>query len=243
MPVANSRSSGSKGPGRVRLDRERVLTAAIRIADDEGLAALTMRSLASSLDSRPMSLYHYVSNKEEILDAIVDAVFAEIELPDPGGNWRDEMSLRAHSARTALVRHPWALALLETRTSPGPATLHHQDTVLGLLRAAGLSLPLTAHAFASMDAFIYGFALQEASLSFEDPQSAREITEPILDSLPAGEYPHMVEFATDHVLKPDYAFGDSFDFGLGLILSGPAAALEAEQTSPRVGASDPEDLQ
>lgn len=240
MPVSNSRSSGSNGPGRVPLDRERVLTAAIRIADDDGLAALTMRSLASSLDSKPMSLYHHVTNKEEILDAIVDAVFAEIELPDPGACWRDELSLRAHSARAALVRHPWALALLESRTSPGPATLRHQDTVLAVLRAAGFSLPLTAHAFASMDAFIYGFALQEASLSFEDPQSARDITEPILEGLPAGEYPHMVEFATDHVLKPEYAFGDSFDFGLDLILGGLAAAREAEQTSPGVGASDAE---
>ena len=83
--------------------------------------------------------------------------------------------------------------------------------------------------------------MQEASLSFEGPQSAHDIAEPILDSLPAGEYPHMVEFATDHVLKPEYAFGDSFDFGLDLILDGLAAALEAEQTSPSIGESDSED--
>ena len=237
MPASSNRQSGSSSSGRVPLDRDRVLRAAIRIADEEGLAALTMRSLASSLDSKPMSLYHHVTNKEEILDAIVDAVFAEIALPDPGGDWRDELTLRAQSARTALVRHPWALALLETRTSPGPATLHHQDTVLAALRAAGFSLPLTAHAFASMDAFIYGFALQEASLRFEDPQSAHDITEPILASLPAGAYPHMIEFATEHVLKPDYAFGDSFDFGFTLILNGLAAALQTELASSGDGAS------
>ena len=135
-------------------------------------------------------------------------------LPDPDGTWRAEMGRRSRSARTVLVRHPWALALLETRTSPGPATLRHHDTVLATLRSAGFSLALTAHAYAIIDAFVYGFALQEVSLPFDDSGSANDVAESMLASFPTNAYPSMIEFATEHILRPDYSFGDSFDFGL-----------------------------
>lgn len=200
------------------------------IADAEGIGALTMRSLASSLDSKPMSLYHYVANKDEVLDGIVDAVFAEIDRPDPGEAWRTEMTRRAHSARAVLVRHPWALALMESRTSPGPETLRHHDAMLATLRAGGFSLALTAHAYAMIDAFIYGFALQEASLPFDDADSAHDVAQPILDGFDLGLYPSMAEFATDHVMQPGYSFGDSFSFGLDLILDGLDAALRTQQS-------------
>ena len=110
---------------RARLSRERVLRGAVSVADAGGIGSLTIRSLAQELGVKPMSVYHHVANKEEILDGIVDIVFSEIEMPTVGGDWRSEISRRAHSARRVLRLHPWAIPLLESRTSPGPATLAH----------------------------------------------------------------------------------------------------------------------
>ncbi|MDR6508975.1 TetR/AcrR family transcriptional regulator C-terminal domain-containing protein [Arthrobacter oryzae] len=205
---------------RLSLSREKVLECALDLADESGIAALTIRSLAQSMGTKPMSLYYYVANKDEILDGIVDLVFSDIELPSPAGDWRDEMHRRAHAMRAALKRHPWAVGLLESRTSPGAATLRHHDATLGTLRAAGFSVPMTAHAYALLDSYIYGFALQEAALPFEGRDTAAEITAPIMERFSGGEYPYMVEIAVEHVLKPGYDFGDEFDFGLNLILDG-----------------------
>ena len=210
---------------RERLSRDRVFTAAVKIADVDGLSALTMRSLAQELGVKPMSLYYYVRNKEEILDGIVDSVFAEIELPTVGQDWRAEVTRRASSARASLARHPWALALMETRINPGPATLRHHDSMLGTLRAAGFSLSMTAHAYALIDAYVYGFTLQEASLPFEGAESAAEVASSIMESFALGDYPHLVEFASQYVLRPGYDFGAQFDFGLDLILDGLAVQL------------------
>ena len=216
------------------LSRDRVLAAAVRISDLQGLGALTMRSLAHELGVKPMSLYYYVRNKEEILDGIVDSVFAEIDLPEAGGDWRAEVRRRAVSARAALGRHPWALALMETRTNPGPATLRHHDAMLGTLRAAGFSLPMTAYAYVIIDAYVYGFALQEASLPFEGTESVGQVADAIMQRFAAGDYPHLVEFATQHVLQPGYDLGAQFDFGLDLILDG--LATQREDAAPRQGA-------
>ena len=112
--------SSRTNPDRTPLTRERVLTGAVAVADATGIAGLTIRSLAQELGVKPMSVYHHVANKEQILDGIVDIVFGEIELPSASGDWRPEISRRAHSARVVLRRHPWAIGLLETRTSPGP---------------------------------------------------------------------------------------------------------------------------
>jgi AcrR family transcriptional regulator len=208
------------------LNRERILRAALAVADSGGLERLTIRSLAQELGVKPMSVYHYVANKDEILDGLVDLVFAEIELPRPTGDWREEMGKRARSARQVLRRHPWSIALLESRTAPGPATLRHHDTMIAALRAGGFSIAQTAHAYALLDAFVYGFAVQEASLPFEGPDGAAEVAEPIMALMAAGEYPHLVEFAEKHALLPGYDFGDEFDFGLDLLLDGLARLLE-----------------
>src|SRR4051795_771092 len=202
------------------LSRDRVLRAALAVADDGGLEGLTIRSLAQRLGAKPMSLYHYVANKEEILDGLVDLVFAEIELPEPTGRWREEMATRARSAVAVLRRHPWSIALLESRTSPGPATLRHHDATLAALRAGGFSIVQTAHAYALLDAYVYGFAVQVASLPFEGPDGAAEVAEPIMALMAAGEYPHLVEFAEQHALLPGYDFADEFEFGLDLVLDG-----------------------
>jgi AcrR family transcriptional regulator len=205
-------------PARPALSRERVLRSAVAIADAGGIASLTIRSLAQELGVKPMSVYHHVANKDEILDGIVDLVFGEIELPSAGGDWRSEMRRRADSARQALKRHPWAIGLMESRTAPGPATLRHHDAVLGALRGAGFSVELTAHAYALLDSYIYGFALQEATLPFNGPETVGDIAEPMIREFPVGEYPHLVELATEFVLRPGYDFGDEFEFGLSLIL-------------------------
>jgi AcrR family transcriptional regulator len=208
------------GPARPRLSKERVLNAAIALADRGGLSGLTIRSLAKELGAKPMSVYYYVASKDELLDFLVDVVFEEIELPDAEGDWRGEMRRRALSTRSRLKQHRWAIGLLESRTSPGPATLRHHDAVLACLRHAGFSLELTAHAYALIDSYVYGFALQEASLPFEGPESVGEIAEPIMELMASGAYPTMVEMARTYYLQPGYDFADEFEFGLDLILDG-----------------------
>jgi AcrR family transcriptional regulator len=193
-----------------------VLCGAVAVADAGGIAALTMRSLARELGVKPMSLYYYVAGKEEILNGIVDLVFSEIDLPSPGGDWQSQMRRRAVSARLALRRHPWAIGLMESRANPGPATLRHHEATLATLRGAGFSVAMTAHAYALLDSYIYGFALQEATLPF-NAETVTEATEAIAQRF-AGEYPRLAEMATEHVLRPGYDFGDEFEIGLTVIL-------------------------
>jgi AcrR family transcriptional regulator len=225
------KSAGESPAERVPLSRERVLRGAVAVADAAGIAALTMRSLASELGARPMSLYHYVASKDEILDGIVDLVFSEIELPSAGGDWRSQMRSRAISARRALGRHPWAIGLMESRASPGPATLRHHDATLATLRSAGFSVAMTAHAYALLDSYIYGFALQEASLPF-NPETVTEATEAIMQQF-AGEYPHLAEMATEHILQPGYDFGDEFEIGLSVILDALARSIPGNSGQPQ----------
>lgn len=222
-----SDQAGANANGRVPLSRERVLRGAIAVADASGIGSLTIRSLAQELRVKPMAIYHHVANKEEILDGVVDLVFGEIELPSTAGHWRSEMRRRAESARRVLGRHPWAIGLLDSRTSPGPATLRHLDAVIGTLRHAGFSVEMAAHAFALLDSYVYGFALQEAALPFEGPETLTDVTTSIMEGFDADQYPHLVEMATEHILKPGYDFGNEFDFGLDLILD----ALDALERS------------
>ena len=202
------------------LSRDRVLEAAVAIADRDGLPALTMRRLGEVLGVEAMSLYNHIANKEQLLDGMVDAVFSEIQVPSADGDWKSAMRARAVSAREALLRHRWAIGLMESRAAPGPATLRHHDRVLGCLRSAGFSVPLAAHAFSLMDSYIYGFLLEESSLPFQTPEETADLAEAILGGLPASEYPYMRELTAEHVLKPGYHYGDEFEFGIDLILDG-----------------------
>ena len=145
------------------LSRERVLSAAVAFADENGIASLSMRKLGETLGVEAMSLYNHVANKDQLLDGMVDLVFGEIALPAGGADWKTQMWERAESARQALRRHPWAITLMSTRTSPGPATLRHHNAVIGSLREGGFSIQMAAHAFSALDSYIYGFALQEAT--------------------------------------------------------------------------------
>ncbi len=219
--------SAEAGSGRPGLTPVRVIEAAVTLADAIGVEALTIRKLAAELEVKPMSIYHHLPNKEAIIDGMVDLVFSEIDLPPTDVDWKQAIRQRAASARTVLARHPWAAPLMESRTSPGPATLRHHDAVLGCLLAGGFSLEMTAHAYAVIDAFIYGFALQEASLPATAGDEIAELAEAMAAAMPAGEYPHLVEFTAGHVLQPGYDFSQEFDFGIDLILDGLEAATAA----------------
>jgi AcrR family transcriptional regulator len=215
------------GAPRTPLNRDRVLRAAVALADVSGIEALTMRRLGEALSVEAMSLYTHVANKGDLLDGMTDAVFAEIELPEIGSEWRTAMRDRAISARAALNRHRWAIALVSSRTAPGPATLHHHDTVIGTLRAAGFSIELTAHAFSAIDSYVYGFALQEATLPFDTAEEAADVGKQMFDRMTAELYPHLTEFATGHVLQPGYDYGAEFEYGLDLVLDGLERDLRA----------------
>ena len=212
---------------RTPLTRQRVLRAAVALADRGGVGALSMRKLAQELGVEAMSLYHHVANKDDILDGIVDVVFGEIELPTGEAGWEAAMRRRAVSAREALRRHPWATGLMESRRTPGPANIRHHDAVLGVLRNAGFPVELAAHAYSLLDSYIYGFALQEASLPFHTPEETAEVAQEIMAAFPADDYPHLAEIATEHALQPGYDYGDEFLYGLDLILDGLARARAA----------------
>jgi AcrR family transcriptional regulator len=205
---------------RIPLSRERVLRSAVAFADQGGIASLSMRKLGDALGVEAMSLYNHVANKSELLDGMVDLVFSEIDLPPGGADWKTAMRQRAISARRALSRHRWAIGLMESRASPGPATLRHHDAVIGSLRHAGFSIEMAAHAYSALDSYIYGFALQEASLPFDTEEETAEVAEMIFKQFPADGYPHLTELTVEHVLQPGYDYGNEFEFGLDLILDG-----------------------
>jgi AcrR family transcriptional regulator len=201
------------------MNREQVLRAAVALADEIGIEALSMRKLGQALGVEAMSLYNHVAGKEALLDGMVDLVFGEIDLP-AGDDWKKALRQRAISMREALARHRWAVGLMESRTTPGVPTLRQHDAVIGCLLAAGFSMELTAHAFAAVDSYVYGFALQEKGLPFDTPEQTAQMAQAMLAHFPADDFPHLAAFTRDHVLRPGYDFGAEFEFGLDLILDG-----------------------
>ncbi|MBB0244225.1 TetR family transcriptional regulator [Streptomyces alkaliphilus] len=212
--------TGAEDGKRAPLSAERILRTAVLLADERGIGALTMRALADRLGVEAMSLYHHVPNKAAVLDGIVDAVFAGIELPSPEADWRTAMRDRAFSARAALTRHRWAIGLMDSRARPGPATLRHHDAVIGTLRRAGFPPALAAHALSAIDSYVYGFVLQEASLPFDSAPEAATVAGDMLDRMPEDTYPHLAEMITEQALKPGDIREDAFGFGLDLLLDG-----------------------
>lgn len=214
--------------GRAPVNRERALAAAMSLADAGGLDALTMRGIADELGVEAMSLYHHVPNKDAILDGMVDLVFDEIALPDADVDWRTAMRKRAYAVRAVLLRHRWALRVIETRKAPGASTLAHHDAVIGCLRRAGFSIVLTAHAYAVLDSYIFGFVHTELNLPFQSTEETHEVASAMFDGVPEGAFPYLVELAREHVLQPGYAYGNEFSFGLELVLDGLERALARE---------------
>ena len=203
---------------RLPLSRDRVLRAAIELADQGGIEALTMRKLGQELRVEAMSLYNHVANKDDIVDSIVDLVFSEIDLPATGADWKIAMRQRAISLRDALLRHRWAIGLMESRRKPGPANLRHHDAVIGSLRSAGLDMPTIAHAYSLLDSYIYGFALFAMNLPFDPSEEVAELAQGMLESFPINTHPNLVAYIS--AMRPGYDYLDEFEYGLSVILDG-----------------------
>ncbi len=200
------------------LKRDVILAKALEMADTGGIESLSIRKLAGELDAGAMSIYYYFKSKDEIIDGMIDSVFAEIALPPDDPDWKEAIRIRCRSVREVLGQHPWASPFMESRRSPGESILRHHDRVIGCFLRAGFSIAVVARAVAVIDAFVFGFALQEASLPGGGGEEMIDMGRDMLDSAFAG-YPHLAEL-TRYALNPDYRFGDIFEDGLDLLLGG-----------------------
>lgn len=214
---------------RESVTRDRAVRVAIALADVGGIESVSMRKLAAELGIEAMSLYYHVKNKSDLLDGMLDAVYDEFHSPTAIDEWREAMATRARSTREAYARHPWALGI-RARRSPGPATLAHLDAVIACLRASGFSMSMTGHAMSLLDSYVQGFAQQEASLPLDSSGDIGDATEDIIaqqESM-AESFPHLAEMAAQLILQSGYAYGNEFEFGLGVVLDGLAAAHSVE---------------
>ncbi|MHB9002779.1 MAG: TetR/AcrR family transcriptional regulator [Coriobacteriia bacterium] len=214
-----SRGGAKKPTSRVPLSRDRVLASAVEIADERGVAAVTMREVASRLGVEAMSLYNHVANKDDILDGMVDAVIEQFDLPDGIDDWREAMRRRAISAHEVFGRHPWVPLLLDSRESSGPARLRYYDWVLGTLMRAGFSVDGASRAFSLLDSYIYGFGIQQFNAMADDGETSQEMAEAILEFIPPEQYPYLHKMAS-HTMQTGYDAETDFAFGLEIILDG-----------------------
>jgi AcrR family transcriptional regulator len=206
------------GQPRAPLTQERVFAAALAIADRDGLDGLSMRRVARALGAGAMSLYHHVADKDALLDELVDLVFAEIELPPEGVDWRAALRQRMRSAEDALRRHPWAIALMESRTRPGPANLRQREAMLAVLRGAGFSIAAATHAQWVLDSYLYGYALQLATLPFEGAEGLAAMADEVyLPQLDEATHPYLAE-AARALTAAGYDPAGEFDVGLEVVL-------------------------
>lgn len=224
----NARSSGEP-EARLPLSRERVLRAALELTDEGGLDALTMRELGRRLGVEAMSLYNHVSNKDDVLDGMLDLVVGEVDLPPGDVDWREAMLRRAASARAAFARHPWASALLDSREISGPARMHYFEWVIGTLRRAGFSVELAIHGYSAIDSYVYGFGRQELNISGGEAGEVdhEALAEAFLAQIPEDQFPYLREVITEFMLKTGYDEDRDFAFGMGLILDGLERARDA----------------
>jgi AcrR family transcriptional regulator len=217
MPTQN----GPTAEPRLPLSRERVLRAAIALADHSGIESLTMRKLGQELSVEAMSLYNHVANKDDILDGIVDLVLGDIQVPPTGTPWKTAMRQRAVSAHEVLLAHPWAALQIMSHFNIGLGMTRYLDATLGRLREGGFSIEGALDAWHTLDSHIYGFTLQELGLPF-DADEAPQVSADVLGQLSAESYPHVVEVIT-HVMQSGRV--EDFSFGLDLILDGLERAL------------------
>jgi AcrR family transcriptional regulator len=216
MATETARRSRQRQP----LNRDRVLEAAVALADRGGLEALSMRKLGQELGVEAMALYYHFANKDRVLDGMVDRVFEEVELPQVGADWRVAMRQRAMSLHDALGRHRWAIGMMESRAMPGPANLRHHDAVIGCLRSAGFDMATVAHVYSLLDSYIYGFALTKMNLPFDALDDIAETAQTMLEPFAPDEYPSLVAFITEHAMQPGYDYADEFEYGLDIVLDG-----------------------
>ena len=208
-------------PRRQPLSRDRVIEAALRLVDKAGVESLSMRGLAGTLGVEAMSLYKHVANKGEVLDGLIDFVVAEIDVPPLGTEWRHAMRARAISARRVFLRHKWAAVLMESRLNQSPVRLHYADTVLGLLRQGGFTVPMAYRAFLLIDSYLYGFIMQEVNWPYEEADISQVVEETTAQMSSPADHPHLVE-VMGHVMtmsvEGKFAGGYDIEFNAGLEL-------------------------
>ncbi len=213
----NSTKSSNKS---IPLSKERVIKYAIKLADAGGIEALSMRKLGQTLGVEAMALYHYFSNKNQLIEGMIDYVHGEIKVPTGEVDWRVFMQKRAESAFGVLLLHPWASPIMEAGVNPGPSTLRDSDNCMKSLREAGFSVEMTVHAITLLNIYIYGAAQQYSRLNFSNSQEAADFSETIRNQFPIDEYPYLGEIITEYMMKSSYDARQEFEFGLDLILNG-----------------------
>ena len=213
-----ARKTGRRRPARKPLSRDRVLRAALALADEGGIESLSMRRLAQKLGVEAMSLYNHVANKDEIVDGILDLVADEMELPSDEADWKTALRQSAISAHEALTRHQWASRLWMSRRQVSPVRLRQGDAVLRTLREAGFSRELTYHAYHVLQGHVTGFTLQEVNFPYDREELERMVAT-FLREFPADEYPDLADHIRQHIEPSDEHEG-AFEFGLDLILDG-----------------------
>lgn len=215
------------------LTRERVMRAAIELADARGIEALSMRRLAQELGVEAMSLYHHVANKGDILEAIVDMVVGEIELPSADAAWKSAIHATAVSAHEILVRHPWAANLVLSGSGLSMARLRYMESILGSLRRAGFSPEMTDHAYHALDSHIMGFTLWQVGMNLGTEDDLKAMAGEFLAHLSVEEFPYLAEHIGQHLAptRPDDV--GEFEFGLGLILDGLERLLPSKASGYR----------
>jgi len=238
-----AKSKSRTRPRRQPLSRERVLQAALRLVDKGGVESLSMRRLAGTLGVEAMSLYKHVANKDEVLNGLVELVITEIELPPAGQEWRSAMRERAISARRVFLRHPWAAGLVESRIHGSPVGLSYANSVLGLLRHGGFTVPMAHRAFLLIDSYLYGFVMQEVHWPFEEA-AIGEVVEAMTPQLSPQEYPHLLEAMGDVMTASvDGNFSGVYDAqfrdGLELILDALAGLRDSQEQDAALAQTRP----
>lgn len=224
MSSNNNRKSTARSP----LKKEQIVLAAVKIADENGIEALSMRKLGTVLGVEAMALYHHFTNKEVLIDYMVDSIHAEIEIPQDTDVWNMAMRRRAVSAVEALSNHRWAAPLMESRQNPGTASMQLIDATVKCLRKAGFSVDMVAHTLSLLDAYTFGFAQQLRPS--ETVEESAQMGIDIMEHFPFDMYPHVGEFIADHVVISGYRTMDEFYYGLDLILTGISQIERSEQT-------------
>ncbi|MGH2754379.1 MAG: TetR/AcrR family transcriptional regulator [Actinomycetota bacterium] len=206
-----------KRPNSQGLSKDRIVEAAVALADEIGFESCSMRKLAEELDAAPMALYRHVASKEDLLDGMIDVVFAEIDVPSGQSDWKAELRQRAIETRAALFRHRWANGLMESRTKPGPANAAYHNVFMGCLREAGFPFRQAVHAYNAVQSYTYGFALQEKYLSFETAEESVDVARMTIEEH-AAQYPYLAEVVEEFTRSGGYDYDEEFEIALDLIL-------------------------
>jgi AcrR family transcriptional regulator len=212
---------------RTPLSKERVLHAAVALADEGGIESLSMRKLADELGVKAMSLYNHVANKDDLYQGIVDLAMGEIEVPSEEADWKSALRQSAISAYQAFVRHPWACNLHMATPRINDERMQWMEGVLKTLREAGFSPNMTHHGYHALDSHITGFTLWIVSMPFDSREELLDMAQEFIPRIPADRFPYVIEHAKEHLEDPDPDEPSEFEFGLDLILEGLERRLDA----------------